>query len=160
MSQHVRIADGFMTRSAEQLVATAGTIVTGPTGNPAFPSRGPTATAEKYNKPEALIALLRRLKHYVEDNHGNYAAVVLSFRGSRISASFAISDLRLNPWDISPTASAPDDEGSYNRCGRGGRSPRHINIVVNWFGELKPAYLRESRERLLEVGIGIEHIGD
>ena len=36
MSQHVRVADGLRNQSAEQLAATAGGIITGMTGNPAF----------------------------------------------------------------------------------------------------------------------------
>ena len=36
------------------------------------------ATAEKRNKQEALITLLRKLKHYVEDTCGNDAAILLS----------------------------------------------------------------------------------
>jgi len=102
MSPHVRIADRLTAQSAEQLVATAATIITGLTGNAVFPSTpvdlktvqaavddlnsaivaqahgGPAATAEKYQKQDALIALLRRLKHYVEDHCGNDVAVVLS----------------------------------------------------------------------------------
>jgi hypothetical protein len=39
---------------------------------------GTAATAEKKNKQEALFTLLRKLKHYVEDNCGNDAAVLLS----------------------------------------------------------------------------------
>jgi hypothetical protein len=102
MLQHVRIADGFRSKSAEQLAAAAGGIITGLTGNPAFPSPpvelktvqgavdelnaalaaqahgGTAATAEKKNKQEALITLLRKLKHCVEDNCDNNAAIVLS----------------------------------------------------------------------------------
>ena len=102
MSPHVRIADRLTTQSAEQLVATAATIITGLTGNAAFPSLpvdlktvqaavddlnsaivaqahgGPAATAEKHHKKDALIALLRQLKHYVEDHCGNDVAVVLT----------------------------------------------------------------------------------
>ena len=102
MPQHLRIADGFRTKSAEQLAAAAEAIITGLTGNPAFPSPpvelktvqgavdelnaalaaqahgGTAATAEKRNKQEALITLLRMLKHYVEDNCGNDAAILLS----------------------------------------------------------------------------------
>ena len=72
------------------------------TGNPAYPSPpidlktlqsavddlnaalaaqahgGAAATAEKKNKQEALIKILRRLKHYVEDNCENDLAVLLS----------------------------------------------------------------------------------
>ena len=102
MSPHVRIADRLTTQPAEQLVATAATIITGLTQNPAFSSPpvdlktvqaavddlnaaivaqahgGPAATAEKYHKQEALIALLRRLRHYVEDHCGNDLSVLLS----------------------------------------------------------------------------------
>jgi hypothetical protein len=102
MQQQVRIADGYRSQSAEQPAATAGGIITGLTGNPAFPSPrvelktvqgavdelnaalaaqahgGTAATAEKRNKQEALITLLRKLKHYVEDNCGNDAAILLS----------------------------------------------------------------------------------
>jgi hypothetical protein len=80
----------------------AGAIITGLTNNPAFPAPtvdlkavqdavdglnaalaaqphgGTAATAEKNNKKEALIVLLRKLKHYVEDNCNNDLAVLLS----------------------------------------------------------------------------------
>jgi hypothetical protein len=102
MPQRIRIADRFKTQSAEQLITTAGAVITGLTDNPAFPAPtaelkavqaaadelnaalaaqahgGMAATAEKNNKQEALIALLRKLKHYVEDNCGNDLAVMLS----------------------------------------------------------------------------------
>jgi hypothetical protein len=39
---------------------------------------GTAATAEKKNKQEALISILRKLKHYVEDNCGNDPDVLLS----------------------------------------------------------------------------------
>jgi hypothetical protein len=102
MYQHISIADGLLTQSAERLITTAGIIINGMTGNPAFPSPpmdlktvqaalddlnaamaaqpcgGPSATAEKKNKQEALIGLLRRLRRYVEDNHGNDLSVLLS----------------------------------------------------------------------------------
>ena len=39
---------------------------------------GPAATADKNNKKAALIGLLRRLRHYVEDNCGNDLSVLLS----------------------------------------------------------------------------------
>ena len=97
-----RVADRLQRQSAEQLVTMAGAVVAGLTNNPAFPAPtvdlkilqaatddlnaalvaqahgGAKATAEKNNKREALIAHLRRLKHYVEDNCGNDAAVLLS----------------------------------------------------------------------------------
>ena len=80
----------------------ADAVITGLTGNAAFPAPtvdlkavqaaaddlnaalaaqahgGTAATAEKNNKQEALIVLLRKLKHYVEDNCGNDLAVLLS----------------------------------------------------------------------------------
>ena len=102
MPQRVRIADRFKVQSAEQLVTMAGAVINGLTNNPAFPAPtvdlktaqaavddlnaalaaqphgGSAATAEKNNKQEALIAVLRKLKHYVEDNCGNDLAVLLS----------------------------------------------------------------------------------
>jgi len=102
MSPHIRIADGLRTQSAERLITTAGAIINGLTGNPSFPAPpvdmktlqaavddlnaalaaqpqgGPSATAEKNNKKEALIALLRRLRHYVDENCGNDLSVLLS----------------------------------------------------------------------------------
>jgi hypothetical protein len=102
MSHRIRIADGFVKQSAEQLVVMAGAVITGLTNNPAFSAPtvdlnavqaaandlkaavtaqvhgGMAATAEKNNKQEALIKILRKLKHYVEDNCENDLAVLLS----------------------------------------------------------------------------------
>jgi hypothetical protein len=102
MVPKIRIADGLRTLSAERLITTAGAIINGMTGNPSFPSPpvdlktvqaavedlnaalaaqpngGPAATAEKKNRKEALIGLLRRLRPYVEDNCGNDLSVLLS----------------------------------------------------------------------------------
>jgi len=102
MSQRARVADRFKRQSAEQLVTMAGAVITGLTGNPAFPAPtveikavqgaadgltaalaaqalgGTAATAEKNNRREELIEVLRKLKHYVEDNCGNDLAVLLS----------------------------------------------------------------------------------
>ncbi len=102
MPQHIRIADRLKKQTAEQLVTMAGAVINGLTGNPAFPAPtvdlkavqaaadglkaalvaqaqgGTAATAEKNNKQEALIVLLRKLKHYVEDNCGDDAAVLLT----------------------------------------------------------------------------------
>jgi hypothetical protein len=102
MSPKIRIADGLLIQSAERLITTAGAIITGLTGNPAYPSPpvdlktvqaavddlsaalaaqlngGPAATADKKNKQAALIGLLRRLRPYVEDNCGNDLSVLLS----------------------------------------------------------------------------------
>ena len=116
MSYRIRIADGFRKQSAEQLVTMADAVITGLTNNPAFPAPtvdlkavqaaaddlnaalaaqahgGTAATAEKNNKQEALIAILRKLKHYVEDNCENDLAVLLSsgFQAAAVnSQSFA-----------------------------------------------------------------------
>jgi hypothetical protein len=102
MHQHISIADGLLTQSAERLITTAVVIINGMAGNPAFPSPpvelktvqaavddltaamaaqpygGPSATAEKKNRQQALIALLRRLRRYVEDNCCNDLSVLLS----------------------------------------------------------------------------------
>ena len=102
MSPRIRIAGGFVKQSAEQLIILAEAVITGLTNNPAFPAPtvdlnavraaandlksaiaaqahgGTTATAEKNNKQEALIKLLFKLKHYVEDNCENDLAVLLS----------------------------------------------------------------------------------
>jgi hypothetical protein len=102
MFTQIRIADGLRTLSAERLISTAVTIINGMTGNPSFPAPpvdlktvqaavddlaatiaaqswgGPSVTAEKKNRKHALIVLLRRLRHYVEDNSGNDLAVLLS----------------------------------------------------------------------------------
>ena len=102
MPQRTRVADRLTKQSAEQLVTMAGAVITGLTNNPAFPAPtvdlkslqaaaddlkaalaaqphgGAAATAGKNNKLEALIVLLRKLKHYVEDNCGNDPAVLLS----------------------------------------------------------------------------------
>jgi hypothetical protein len=102
MSHRIRIAGGFGKQSAEQLVITAGAVISGLTNNPAFPAPtvdlnavqaaaedlkaaaaaqahgGTAATAEKNNKQEALIKILFKLKHYVEDNCENDLAVLLS----------------------------------------------------------------------------------
>ena len=102
MSPKIRIADGLLTQSAERLITTAGAIITGMTGNSAYPSPpvdlktvqaavddlraalaarangGRAATADKNNKKAALIVLLRRLRPYVEENCGNDLSVLLS----------------------------------------------------------------------------------
>jgi hypothetical protein len=100
MNQRIRVA--LSKQSGKQLVTMAGAVVAGLTNNPAFPAPtvdltavqaaadelnaamvaqaggGTAATAEKRNKQEALISLLRKLKHYVEDHCGNDIAVLLS----------------------------------------------------------------------------------
>jgi len=102
MSQHVRAVDASRGQSAEQLVATCGAIIKGLTDNSAYPSPpidlktlqsavddlnaalaaqahgGKAATAEKKNKQADLISMMRKLKHYVEDNCKNDPAVLFS----------------------------------------------------------------------------------
>jgi hypothetical protein len=115
-----RIADGFRLQSAEQLVTTGCAIIKGLTGNAAFPAPtvdlktvqaavddlsaalaaqphgGAAATAEKNNKRAALVALLRKLKHYVEDNCGNDLAVLTS-SGFQAAASTRTRSPLANP---------------------------------------------------------------
>ena len=120
MSYPLRVADRFKTQSAEQLVTMAGAVITGLTNNPAFPTPtvdlkavqgaaedlkaalsaqahgGMAATAEKNNKEEILITLLRKLKHYVEDNCNNACCPALQRipgRGNQ-SHSFAPCESR------------------------------------------------------------------
>jgi hypothetical protein len=102
MSHRTRVSDSFARLSADQLVTMAGGVIAGLTNNPSFPAPtvdlktletavndlnaalaaraigGTAATAEKNNKQKALVALLRKLKHYVEDNCQNDLAVLLS----------------------------------------------------------------------------------
>ena len=102
MQSRVRIAEKFKKQTAEQLVIMAGAVIAGLTNNPAFPAPsvdlkavqaaaddlnaalaamahgGVAATAEKNNKQGALIGILRKLKHYVEDNCNNDLAILLS----------------------------------------------------------------------------------
>ena len=97
-----QIANKLHKQSAGQLLILAGAVIAGLTNNPAFPNPpvdlktlqaaaddlnaalvaqvhgGTKATAEKNNRREALIGLLRTLKHYVEDDCGGDVAVLLS----------------------------------------------------------------------------------
>jgi hypothetical protein len=57
------------------------------------------------------------------------------FRGTYVSANFTLGTLDLSPWDISRDCKRflmIREAGS----GTGG-GPRKINIVLNWFEELK-----------------------
>jgi hypothetical protein len=102
MSLYVRAVGVSRNQSAEQLVATCEAIIKGLTDNPAFPNPpvdlktlraavdglsaalaaqvhgGMAATAEKKNRQADLILIMRKLKHYVEDNCGNDIAVLLT----------------------------------------------------------------------------------
>jgi hypothetical protein len=62
----------------------------------AQPHGGTAATAEKNNKKEALVVLLRKLKHYVEDNCENDPAVLLS-SGFQAAASTCNRSPLANP---------------------------------------------------------------
>ena len=57
---------------------------------------GTAATAEKNNKREILITLLRKLKHYVEDNCNNDLAVLLS-SGFQAAATSRTRSALANP---------------------------------------------------------------
>ena len=120
MSYPVRVASKFNRQSADQLITMASAVITGLTGNPAFPAPavdlktlqaaaddlnaalaaqvhgGKTATAEKNNRREALIALLRKLKLYVEGNCENDPAVLLS-SGFQAAASTRNRSALSNP---------------------------------------------------------------
>jgi hypothetical protein len=111
MSPRIRIAGGFVKQSAEQLIILAEAVIAGLTNNPAFPAPtvdlnaaqaaandlkaaaaaqangGTTATAERNKKQEALIKILFKLKHYVEDNCENDLAVVLSSGFQAVAAT-------------------------------------------------------------------------
>jgi hypothetical protein len=124
MSSHIRIADRFARQSAEQLTAMAGAVIAGLTDNPALPAPtvdlrtvqtaadeleaaltaqahgGKAATAEKNNKKEALIAMLRTLKHYVEDCCENDLAVLLS-SGFQAASNLRISSPLADPMILS-----------------------------------------------------------
>jgi hypothetical protein len=102
MSQHIRILQSFRRLTVAQLIATSGAVIKGMTGNAVFanppvdlktaeaalddlnaavaaqPNGGPAATAHKDNSREALIAILRKLAHYVQDNCSGDAAAVLN----------------------------------------------------------------------------------
>ena len=117
MSPFVRAVTLSRGQSAEQLLAACGGIIKGLTDNPAYPNPpvdlktlqaavddlnaalaaqahgGAAATAEKKNKQEALIKILRRLKHYVEDNCENDLAVLLSSGFQAASANRVRSPL-------------------------------------------------------------------
>lgn len=102
MAPHIRALTGFKGQTDQQIIATAGAVLKGLSGNPAFPSPpgelaalqsafdelnaaiaaqphgGAAATAHKNDKRDTLIALLRKLAHYAQDNCGNNLAAFLS----------------------------------------------------------------------------------
>src|SRR5437899_9903956 len=111
MANKFRTLIGFSKHSVQQLVATAGAVIQGMTGNKAFPSPSPDltavqaalnelnaaiaaqphggakATADKNNKREALIGVLQKLVQYVQLHCGNDLAVLLSSGFSAASTS-------------------------------------------------------------------------
>ena len=120
MSLYVRAVGVSRNQSAEQLVATCEAIIKGLTDNPAFPNPpvdlktlraavdglsaalaaqvhgGMAATAEKKNRQAELILIMRKLRHYVEDNCGNDIAVLLS-SGFQSAASTRLRSPIANP---------------------------------------------------------------
>ena len=98
----LRVLIGFSSAANHQLEDTAGAVIKGLTANAAYPTLpvtlvsvqaaltaftaaiaaqeqgGTAATADKNNKREALIALLRQLAGYVQQNCGNDLAKLLS----------------------------------------------------------------------------------
>ena len=113
MAQHIQIRIGLAKATDSEVIAIAGAVIAGMTGNPAFPNPpveiaavqsavaqlthaiaaqaqgGPAATADKNNKRHALIAQLRKLALYVQGNCGNDLAVLLSSGYSAQSTSKA-----------------------------------------------------------------------
>lgn len=102
MAQRIRIIFGFGSFTDKQLLATGGAVIAGMTGNKAFPNPpveltalqtgltqftdaiaaqgqgGTTATADKNNKRDALVALLQKLALYVQAHSDNDLATLLS----------------------------------------------------------------------------------
>ena len=59
------------------------------------------------------------------------------FKGTYVTANFNMGTLELNPWDISPDGKhflMMKESGANASAGEG---PRKINVVLNWFEELK-----------------------
>src|SRR6266404_4321662 len=99
MVTQIRIRQGFNSAADQEIIATAAAVIAGMTGNKAFANPpvemaalqaahdqfvaaigatatgGTLATADKNNKRAALVVLLRKLSHYVEDNCNNDVAV-------------------------------------------------------------------------------------
>src|SRR6266850_6683598 len=102
MATQLRVRQGFNSASDQEIVATAAAVITGLTGNKvlanppvemaavqaahdqfvsaigATATGGTLATADKNNKRAALVTLLRKLAHYVEDHCPDDPAVLLS----------------------------------------------------------------------------------
>jgi hypothetical protein len=117
MSSHIRIVQGYRTQPDGPLIASAGTVIQGLTGNARFanppvdlktaqaaldeliaaiaaqPNGGPAATAHKKNKRSELIAILSRLAHFVQDTCEGDVAAVLNAGFTVVSSSRATSAL-------------------------------------------------------------------
>lgn len=113
MSIQLRVLLGFTNASDSSLDEKAGEVSQNLYGNPAFPSPpvtqaaldaahkalsdavaaqgqgGPAATADKNNKRDALVALLRQLAGYVQENCGNDLATLLSSGFEAVSTNRA-----------------------------------------------------------------------
>ena len=94
---------------------------------------GPADTADKHNKREALITLLRQLAGYVQANHGNDMAKLLASGFAAVSTNRAsqplpkpeITDLRHGNTGqilmrVAPIANARNYEPQYALIGPGG----------------------------------------
>jgi hypothetical protein len=118
MTQNVRISTGFRSLTNQQLATVAAAVITGMTGNKAFPNPpvdltavqtaldeylaalaatvqgGITATATKNNKRDVLTDLLEKLAHYVQTHCGNDREVLLSsgFPPTRLRVSSTTSE--------------------------------------------------------------------
>ena len=99
---HLQVRLGFRNSTDQQLVVIAASVLAGMKDNKNFPDPpvplssvetalgeftraiavqgegGPAATADKRNKRDALMVLLRRLAHYVEANCRNDLSILLS----------------------------------------------------------------------------------
>lgn len=113
----IRVLLGFSSAGDHQLEETAGAVIKGITGNATYPTPpvtmaalqtaltaftaaiaaqeqgGTAATADKNNKRDALIGLLRQLAGYVQQNCANDLAKLLSSGFDAVSASRAQTEL-------------------------------------------------------------------
>ena len=157
MTQQLRVLLGFTNAPDHQLEETAGAVIDGLTGNAAYPSPpvppgdlqdaltafiaamaaqsqgGPTATANKNNKRDAVVTLLRPLAGYVQENCNNNLAQLLSSGFEAVSTNRARSPLavpRIVSLDngntgqllakVTPSANAKCYEVRYAAIGAGG----------------------------------------
>jgi hypothetical protein len=113
----LRVLLGFSSAGDHQLEDTAGAVIKGLTGNATYPTPpvtpaalqtaltaftaaiaaqeqgGTQATADKNNKRDALIGLLRQLAGYVQQNCGNDLAKLLSSGFEAVSGNRAQTEL-------------------------------------------------------------------